>query len=181
MRRLLLVLALFAALFLDIATGPRAVAQDATPAAGDEELAGVTFEPVAISAGVTLPSPADLVLVRISIEPGASLPSDAGDPSLAVVLVEEGELTVELDAPIQITRSGAFATSIATAEAGGEFAAPEETIPAGETATLGVGDVGYFPPNIGGEIRNDGTEPAVGLAFIVEPSEGTGAEATPAA
>lgn len=78
-----------------------------------------------------------------------------------------------------MTRSDAFAASVATAEAGGEFAVPEETIPASETATIGMGGVGYFPPNIEVDIRNYSTEPVVGLAFIIVPPEADGAEATP--
>ncbi len=91
MRRMVLVLSLLVASWLALAgSGLGVVAQAATPVPGEDELAGVTFEPLAITAGVTLPSPADLVVVRIGLEPGASLPSESNAPSLAVVLVEEG-------------------------------------------------------------------------------------------
>jgi len=164
-----------------------ALAQDGTPsAAGDDGgfgLEGVSFEPLALASGMTLPGQADLVLVRIGLEPGAVLPSDPDDASLAMVLIESGEITLALDGPVTITRAGAFAPALATAEAGGTFVAPEETTGAGETVTVGAGDVVFFPPNIGGEIRNDGADPVVGLAFIVEPPSSGGAlpaEGTPA-
>jgi len=154
--------------------GPTTLAQEGTPPAGEESaLEGVSFEPLAVTTGVALPNPGDLVLVRIGLEPGAVLPSQPDDPSLAVVLVEAGELTVELDAPVTVTRAGSFAPALATAEAGGAFVAPEETVAAGEAVTLRAGDVAFLPPSVGGEVRNDGAERAVGLAFLVtRPDEG---------
>ncbi len=161
----------------------RVTAQDGTPSAeGEFGLEGVSFEPLALAPGVTLPSQADLVLVRLGLEPGAVLPADPEDPALAMVLVESGELTLVLDGPVTITRAGSFAQALGTAEAGGAFVAPEETAAAGETVTLQTGDVVVLPPNIGGEMRNDGEEPVVGLGFIVEPPSSGGAvpaEGTP--
>ena len=145
----------------------------------------MTFEPLAVAQGVALPSPAGLVVVRIGMEPGAVLPSDPADPTVGLIILEAGQLTVRLDAPITVTRAGTFAPALATAEAGGEFVPPEEAAAAGEAVTLRAGDVALFPPNAGGEIRNDGDERAVGLAFLVTPPEmgemGTPAAATPAA
>jgi len=163
-------------------------AQDGTPAPEELALEGVSFEPLAITAGVTLPNRGDLVVVRITLEPDAVLPSDPNDPSLAMVLIEAGELTFNIDGPVAVTRAGAFAPALATAEAGGAFVAPEETVTAGETVTLQAGDVAFLPPNVGGEVRNEGTEPVVGLAFLVAPpnegeavpTEGTPAAGTPA-
>jgi len=182
MRRcsLLVPVVIIALLGLLVGSSPaaRATAQDSTPAAGDEKafgFEGVSFEALAIAPGMTLPSPADLVLVRIGLEPGAVLPVDPENPSLAMVLIESGELTVTFDGPVTITRAGSFAPVLAPAEAGGAFVAPGETTEAGETVTLQAGDVVVFPPNIGGEIRNEGEELAVGLAFIVEPPSSGGA------
>jgi len=156
-------------------------AQDATPAADGSSPEGVTFEPLALAPALALPNPGDLVLVRIGLEPGAALPSDPADPSFGMVLVEAGELTVRIDGPVVITRAGSFGAAGATAEAGGAFAAPEEAVAAGEAATLRPGDVGLFPPNAGGELRNDGAAPAALLAFLVAPAGGEAGAAPPAA
>ena len=187
MRRVSLLVSLVAVGLLAhvVVTRPtaRALAQEATPAVEELALEGVSFEPLAVTSGLTLPSPGDLVLVRIGLDPGAVLPSDPADPSLAMVLIETGELTVQLDAPVTVTRAGSFGPALATAEAGGEFVAPEATVAAGEEVTLQAGDVAYLPANVSGEVRNDGTERVVGLAFIVAPpdqGDAVPAEGTPA-
>ncbi len=104
---------------------------------------GVRFEPLAVA-------------------PEVGLRSDPADPSLGLVLGESGERTVRPDAPLTVTRAGSFAPAVATAEAGGGFVAPAEEAQAGEEATLRAGVVALFPPNAGGEIRNDGAARAVG-------------------
>ncbi len=187
MRRVPLLVALVAVALLGLVIvaqpTPRALAQEATPAGEEFALEGVSFEPLAVTSGLTLPSPGNLVLVRIGLDPGAVLPSDPSDPSLAMVLIETGELTVQLDAPVTVTRAGSFAPALATAEAGGEFVAPGATVAAGEAVTLLAGDVAFLPANVGGEVRNDGAERVVGLAFIVAPPEegdAVPAEGTPA-
>ena len=113
---------------------------------------------------MALPNPGGLVLVRIGLESGAALPSDPADPALGLVLVEAGELIVALDGPVTVTRAGTLAPAVAAA---------------GETLVLRAGDVGLFPPNVGGEVRNDGAERAVALAFLVTPPEGEGFGGTP--
>lgn len=187
MRRLSLLVSLVAVALLGLVVvsrpTPGALGQEATPTGEEFAFEGVSFEPLAVTTGLTLPSPGDLVLVRIGLEPGAVLPSDPSDPSLAMVLVETGELTVQLDAPVAVTRAGSFAPALATAEAGGEFIAPEATVAAGEAVTLQAGDVAFLPANVSGEVRNDGAERVAGLAFIVAPpTEGNTmpAEGTPA-
>jgi hypothetical protein len=44
-----------------------------------------------------------------------------------------------------------------------------EQVTMGEEATLEAGDIAYVPGSVSGEFRNDGDEPAVGLALIVAP------------
>src|SRR5215203_4752455 len=70
------------------------VAQEATPGAGQMAPEGVTFEPVSFALGVDLASPSDLFLARVGIDPGAGFPIEETDPSLAILLVESGTLTV---------------------------------------------------------------------------------------
>ena len=51
-----------------------------------------------------------------------------------------------------------------------------ESITAGEAVSLAAGDAADIPANVAREIRNEGQERAVGLAFLVVPPEGmTGA------
>jgi quercetin dioxygenase-like cupin family protein len=134
-----------------------ALAQDATPEASMEQ-AGVTFEPLGFADKVQLPSEASLILVKITLEPGAVSPFDASDPTGALFTVESGEVTVVLEQEWSATRSGAeFGTS--------------DVIASGEEATLAPGDVAFLPGSIAGEVRNDGDEVATGTAVLVIPSE----------
>lgn len=160
------------------------IAQEGTPPA--EEFAppeGVRFEPLAFGRAETLPSaPAELALVRFGLDPGAGFPIEAGDPSIALAYVESGTFTFRMEGPIQVIRGAAMAEMTAAfATPGAEPAEPEpEEIPAGTEFTLGPGDSALFPPNVAGEVRNDGQERAVALITFVGP-EPTDTEATPAA
>jgi quercetin dioxygenase-like cupin family protein len=184
MRRFSVVLSVVAIFFLGVVAlqaQPVAVAQEATPSSDMEmEPEGVTFEPLAITSGVTLPSPADLIAVRLTIDPGARLPSDANDPTGGMFIVESGTFTIRADAPLAISRSGSLNAAIATAEATGTFTPSDEQIGSGEEATMTAGDAAYLPANTGGEIRNDGSEPAVALVVLMAPTEAmTGATPVP--
>jgi hypothetical protein len=148
-----------------------ATAQEATPAM-EGEMQGVTFEPVSFAFGVAVPSPADLVLARFTLQPGATLPLEENDPSGGMLLVESGEFTVRAEAELSVTRGAGLSAAMATAEASGNYGSMTETVAVGEEATLQANDAAYIPGSINGEIRNDGTEPAVGLVFILAPSEG---------
>jgi hypothetical protein len=86
---------------------PSTIAQDATPAsegqAGVPE--GVTF--VTLAAGTIedlAPGTANLVLGRIRLEPGATLPFDPADPSVDLVFMGSGTLTFRVEAPISVDR-----------------------------------------------------------------------------
>jgi hypothetical protein len=159
---------------------PVAIAQDATPSSDMQQPEGVTFEPIAVTSGLTLPSPADIIAARFSVESGAAVPLDASDPSGGMLIVESGTFTVRLDTAWAISRSGSLNAAIGTAEATGTFTPSDEQVASGEEATMDAGDAAYIPGSIGGEIRNDGTEPAVGLVVLVGPTEGMmGATPTP--
>jgi len=102
MRRFGVVLSVVAVFLLGMVAlhaQPVVVAQEATPSSDMGEPEGVTFEPIAITSGVTLPSPADLIAVRFTVDPGARLPSDASDPTSSMLIVESGTLTIRVDAP----------------------------------------------------------------------------------
>src|SRR5215211_1109649 len=157
---------------------PTAVAQKATPAG--VEIGDVTFEPVALATDIDLPSPGDLFVARASLDPGGVVPIAESDPALGILLVESGTLTVQVEGPMTVTRGAGLGAAMATAQATGEFSAVMESVPAGEAVTLAAGDAAYIPANVAGEIRNEGQEPAVRLAFLVLPPEDMTGEATPA-
>jgi hypothetical protein len=99
---------------------------------------------------------------------------------VGIVLVESGTLTVQADGTVTVTRGAGMGEAMATAEATGDFSTLMESVAAGEAVTLEAGDAAYLPANMTGEIRNDGQDPAVALAFLVVPPEGMMGEATPA-
>jgi hypothetical protein len=158
---------------------PSVVAQEATPASEEMMPEGVTFEPVTFAFGVDLPSPGDLFVARIGLDPGTGFPIEASDPSVGILLVESGTFTVQVQGPVTVTRGAGLAEAITTAETTGDFGALMESIAAGDVVTLEAGDAAYVPGSIDGEIRNDGQERAVGLAFLIGPPEDMMTEATP--
>ena len=159
---------------------PTAVAQESTPAAAMMP-EGATFEPVTSAFGAVPPSPADMFVFRINLEPGGRLPSDPSDPSVGILIVESGALTIALEGSIDVTRGAGLNEAMATAEASGDPRGIVETHGAGDVVTLAAGDAAYVPANLAGEIRNEGREPAVGLGFLIYPAAGMEAEVTPAA
>ena len=48
--------------------------------------------------GVELPSPADIFVARIRLEPGQGFPLEESDPSSGMCLVESGTVTVQAEA-----------------------------------------------------------------------------------
>ena len=182
MRRFSVLLSIVVVLLggLTLHAQPVTVAQEATPAAEAMDFEGITFEPVSFAFGVDVASPSDLAVVRIGFDPGAALPGEENDPTVGIVLVESGTLTVQADGPVTVTRGASMGAAMATAEASGDFSTLVESVAAGEAVTLEAGDAAYLPANLTGEIRNDGQERAVGLAFLVVPPAGMMGEATPA-
>ena len=167
MRRLSMVLLSIVILVgsLVLGGGRLVAAQDASPAA--EEPEGVTFEFLGGGETEVLPSaPAEVYLARVTLAPGASFPSEADDPALALVVIEAGTVTFNIEAPVTVLHP--VGNEEPTAE---DF----ETFPAGQDFTMDVGDSALFPPNVAGEIRNDGTEDAMALVAIIEPSHEGGA------
>ena len=149
--------------------GRLVAAHDATPAAGDEEAPpeGVTFEFLGGAETDVLPSsPAGIALVRITLAPGASFPAEPDDPAIALVVIEAGAITFNIEAPVTVLHP-----------AGNEEPTAEdfEAFPAGQDFTMNVGDSTLFPASTAGEVRNDGTEDAVLLAALIEPNGEEGA------
>jgi quercetin dioxygenase-like cupin family protein len=149
---------------------PGAIAQEATPSAAMAP-EGATFLPLGFAQGVTLPSPADLVVARFSLDAGASFPFDPNDPTNTLVVVETGALTVRVDEVAwSITHGDALSTAMETGDEA-DFVAAQEEVAMGAEATLVEGDVAYIPGSVNGEVRNDGQERAEALLFVVGPPE----------
>ena len=181
MRRFPMLLAVVALMLLGsvaLDARPPALAQEATPAM-DEAIEEEAFAPVTFALGVDLASPADIFVARITLEPGQGFPLEESDPSSGMCLVEAGTITIQAEAPVSVTRGATLMESMMEAEESGDLSGAMEAIPAGEAVTLETGDAAYVPGGINGEIRNDGDGPAVCLAFVVGPSMGMMAEATP--
>jgi quercetin dioxygenase-like cupin family protein len=175
----LMVVVLFVTLGLH--SQPIAVAQEATPAAEGFTEEGITFEPLALATELTFPATGELSISRVSFDPGAGFPIEEGDPSYALAVIESGELTVRQDGPLVVMRAGALATAIGEEMAGGAFTPATEEIAAGQEVTLAAGDTVLFPPDVGGEIRNDSQVRTVVLVAFVGPpvTEGTPTAGTP--
>ena len=183
MRRLSMLLSLSVVVLLGVLAlhaQPVTLAQEATPAGGEEMMPeGFTYQQVMFASGIELTSPLDLNVFRFVLEPGAAVPVE-DSPGVGVLVVESGSLTVEVDAPLTVTRGAGMSEAMATAEATGDFSDVMESVAEGEAVTLEASDAAYIPGDVPGEIRNEGQEPATALAFIVFPSEGMMGEATPA-
>jgi hypothetical protein len=182
MRRFSVLLSMFAVVLLGtvaVLVQPIAGAQEATPSA-DMAMEGSSYEPVSFALGVDLPSPADLFVVRIGLDPGTGFPIEESDPAAGILLVESGTFTVHVNGPVSVTRGAGLGEAMETAQRAGDLSVAAEAIAAGEVVTLEAGDAAYIPGNLIGEIRNAGQERAVGLAFLVGPPEGMAGEATPA-
>jgi quercetin dioxygenase-like cupin family protein len=155
-------------------------AQDATPAAGEMSMEGLTFIPLGSASDVELPSPAYLEVARAGFAPGAGFPLVPTDATSAMVVVESGELTARVvEQAWTISRGAALQQAMATPGAMPDMAGAVEEVAMGAEATLQAGDVAYVPGNVSGEVRNAGQEDASALVFLIGPS-GMMDEATPA-
>lgn len=160
MRRLPLLRPVFAVLLVALLAVPTAArARDA--ALSDHGAAlpkGAVWEPLAMARVDALPAaPVDIGLDRITLGPGVGFPIEPGDPSiepsdpsLAIVHVESGELTIRYAAAVEM------------------LATPK--VVAWDTFVVAAGDHIVGLPTSGGELRNDGSAPAVLLVFGVVPA-----------
>ena len=99
---------------------------------------------------------------------GGTFPFDPTNPSVDLVYMTSGTLTFRVEAPMKVARGAKTGTPVA--------AEPEE-IPAGTEFTLSEGDAALFPPNTGGEARNDSDQEAT--AWVVDLVLVTSAAGTP--
>ena len=146
--------------------GARAQEPFATPGPGEFELAPGQIGRELTSGRLENPpaGPLHVGLLRFTSYPGSVVTTPVEDPTAALILVESGEVTVRLEGLVTITRT----------------TGPEEV--AAETEfTLGPGESFVWAPNVAGELRNDGQEPAVTLVAFLASAEEWGMAATPAA
>lgn len=173
---------LFALLLGLLAVGlsPAARAQDEAPPAAGEDFAvpeGVRFEVMGYGTGDDFPLLGDIVLFRIRLEPDVTLPVDSDlVPVSGLLVVDEGSVTVSLEAPVTVLRAAGEGTPSPT---------ETENIEAGTEFTLEAGDSTVLPGDPTAELRNDGDEEAVLLLAVVDPRaaavDDPTAEATPTA
>jgi quercetin dioxygenase-like cupin family protein len=180
MRRVGLIVSVVAVVLLGMLAlhaQPIANAQEATPSG--EEMAGAMFEPLGFATGVDLPSPADMLVSRFSIEPGTGFPLEASDPTGGMLVVESGAFTVRVEeTALTVNRGEALRAAMESAGENADFSAAMEEVAMGEETVLETGDVVWIPGGVTGEIRNDGQETAEGIVFLVGPA-GSMSAATP--
>ncbi len=167
MRRVSVLVSLLAVLLVGVALGARfgagALAQDATPPADEFELPeGVSFEALGYGTAEELPAaPADVSLFRVGFEPGAGFELDP-EASLALAYVEEGRAHRRRRRPDDGAARGRC----------------RDAVPDGDGDLRGRGGVHHgggdsalFPAGGGGEVRNEGDEPAAVLVADITPLE----------
>jgi hypothetical protein len=124
--------------------------------------------------------PDDVIVLRATLETLGELPSSTADHQLALnryqlapgavqpvgkqedtgvgpdlFTVEAGQVTVEADAPVLVTRADANQVS------------PPDSVPPGTTIVLDIGDQLYAPSGVSFHRRNDGPTPATVLDFSI--------------
>lgn len=157
MRRVSLVLSVVMLFGVVLIWGTRAIAQDATPAAGP---VGVTA--TLLGSGETSIAPGhELSLRRITIEPGGGIPAHT-HPGALVIYLESGTWGyTALGGTVELRRAAVDGTP-----------APVEEMPIGEEVILNPGDWLYVE-DPADDIRNAGEEPVVlwvaGLTRVGEP------------
>lgn len=149
-------------------TALHAMAQEASPAAAETGPPdGLVDETLAAGLASELPAaPAIMLMSRVTIAPGAEIPSSPDDPGLSFMLVESGELTVQTTKALTLIRGAALAEAMATP---GTMPATEE-IAADAEFILAAGDAAAFPPGAGGSLKNAGTTPVVLLVTQMFPA-----------
>jgi len=88
------------------------------------------------------------------------------ETATALLYVEAGTLTGQVEGAVTVTRAEAMA-AVAVAE---DAVLPQtQAIAAGAGFQLDVGDSALYPPGAAGAVSNTGSEPVVVLISVVEP------------
>jgi len=155
--RLSVIVVVLCGSFVAWGSGASAQAPVATPGPGEFELAPGLIGRELANYLVEAP-PTEQVsfgVLRFTGAPGSVFTGGEDDPSIGLLLVESGELTVRIEGAVTVTR-----------------ATGPEDVAAGTAFTLGPGESFVWPANVHGEVRNDGQEPAVNLVVSLAPVEG---------
>lgn len=127
-----------------------------TASAQDEMPEGVSLEVFANGIAAAVPKEANqFLLVELTMTAGAQLPVDPGAQSVTLLAVREGELSGDLDTPIEIGRADAEPGQTEAAAADAAF-------------TLSAGDSALVPAGAGGEI-SAGDDPVTALMLVAIP------------
>lgn len=163
MRRLLMLVSVVALGIAAVCIGGQTLqaAQEATPVGKAVTMSeGITSAQTSLGEIASLPpGPVTVDLYRVRVAPGASLSVATSDPGLGINQVESGVLTLHgFTDKVTVTRASSAGTPGA-----------KEIVAAGAEATLEPGDAFLWLPNVSGEIRNDGAEPAEYVAVTIYP------------
>ena len=125
---------------------------------------GVSLEVFANGIAADVPKEANqFLLVELSMTAGATLPVDPNAQSVTLLAVRDGELSGQLDTPVEIGRADA------------EPGQTEETAAEAEF-TLSAGDATLVPAGAGGEVAA-GENPVTALMLVATPYMSDDAEA----
>jgi quercetin dioxygenase-like cupin family protein len=139
------------------------------------EVEGITFQPLVAGMAAELPQEATaLVLLRVTLEAGASAPPEEPHPGPELIFLESGSVAVTVTTgEAYVLRAADMATPGAEMEAG-------ELATVGEEITLEAGDAFFAHTGSLDDFRTLGEEPAVALVGVVAPAGHEEAEhATP--
>jgi hypothetical protein len=140
-----------------------ATAEESTPASGEEMDEGVAYEFIGYGVAEALPeTPAELSLLRLTLDPGAHFGLDPADPAVALVVIESGEATFLVDTDITVLHAP---------KEGEMFSQNFETMPANEAFTMEAGASAVFPANVGGDLSNEGNEQVSVLVADITPGD----------
>lgn len=121
---------------------------------------GIGFAFLSAAATDVLPdNPAGLNLLRFTFAPNSGFELEPNDPATGFLYVESGTLSFRVDTPMTIFRASEIPGTPGRVD----------QIPAGEVFSMSRGDATVFPPNVPGETRNMGDEPASILVLNIAP------------
>lgn len=93
---------------------PKTNIKRASQSAGEGSDGNIAYELLTTVSSIHLPSIADLNVLRIRLDVGATSPLQLDDPTSGILLVESGLITVRADVPLWVTRQTVSADAAST-------------------------------------------------------------------